>query len=301
MATYTLIPSTLKNYASVTSESNAFTDTNSNTKATAQVDSYDTYLGGFDFSVIPSGETVVSITIKAKFGALYPSDITSYVVSKPSSSSSVLSSVAKCPSSSSTVTFALTSSVNTIMQSASTLCIAFHNASSESSVYIYGAEIIVETGAAQVNKVIYDGDTLIDLTSDTATASDVLSGKTFHLANGFQATGEYVPPIPSANKKTAKASSSTTSLAFTGLTKAPSFFVALPSSSIDTTYAGSRTICVLYDGETTYRIYARYTNGSTRVSFKASSASFTYSSGTLTVNVSGSIYLLEGDWNLFYI
>lgn len=40
-----------------------------------------------------------------------------------------------------------------------------------------------------VNKVIYDGSTLIDLTGDTATASDVASGKTFHLANGTQAIG----------------------------------------------------------------------------------------------------------------
>ena len=35
-----------------------------------------------------------------------------------------------------------------------------------------------------VNKVIYDGNTLIDLTSDTATEDMVMSGATFHLANG---------------------------------------------------------------------------------------------------------------------
>lgn len=40
-----------------------------------------------------------------------------------------------------------------------------------------------------VNKVVYGGNTLIDLTSDTATASDVAQGKTFHLADGTQATG----------------------------------------------------------------------------------------------------------------
>ncbi len=40
-----------------------------------------------------------------------------------------------------------------------------------------------------VNKVIYGGNTLIDLTADTAAASDVLSGKTFHLKSGAAATG----------------------------------------------------------------------------------------------------------------
>ena len=40
-----------------------------------------------------------------------------------------------------------------------------------------------------VNKVVYDGNTLIDVSDTTATASDVLSGKIFTLANGAKATG----------------------------------------------------------------------------------------------------------------
>ena len=40
-----------------------------------------------------------------------------------------------------------------------------------------------------VNKVIFGDETLIDLTGDTAVASDVLSGKKFHLKSGQQATG----------------------------------------------------------------------------------------------------------------
>ena len=39
------------------------------------------------------------------------------------------------------------------------------------------------------NKVVYNGNTLIDLTSDTVTAAQVESGITFHLPNGHQATG----------------------------------------------------------------------------------------------------------------
>lgn len=40
-----------------------------------------------------------------------------------------------------------------------------------------------------VNKVVFGDETLIDLTGDTATASDVLSGKKFHLKSGAQGTG----------------------------------------------------------------------------------------------------------------
>ena len=40
-----------------------------------------------------------------------------------------------------------------------------------------------------VNKVVYDGTTLIDLTGDDVTAGDVLSGKKFHLPSGAQAFG----------------------------------------------------------------------------------------------------------------
>ena len=40
-----------------------------------------------------------------------------------------------------------------------------------------------------VNKVIYGGQTLLDLTSDDVTAADVLSGKKFHLPSGALGTG----------------------------------------------------------------------------------------------------------------
>lgn len=39
------------------------------------------------------------------------------------------------------------------------------------------------------NKVIYDGNVLIDLTQDTALAADVQSGKYFHLATGERVQG----------------------------------------------------------------------------------------------------------------
>ena len=44
-------------------------------------------------------------------------------------------------------------------------------------------------GTTANNKIVYNGNTLIDLTSDTAVESDVALGKTFHKANGMLATG----------------------------------------------------------------------------------------------------------------
>ena len=40
-----------------------------------------------------------------------------------------------------------------------------------------------------INKVIFGGNALIDLTNDTDTAADVQSGKTFHLKDGSTTTG----------------------------------------------------------------------------------------------------------------
>lgn len=39
------------------------------------------------------------------------------------------------------------------------------------------------------NKIIYNGDVLIDISSDTVTVDDVSYGITFHLKNGEPATG----------------------------------------------------------------------------------------------------------------
>ena len=42
------------------------------------------------------------------------------------------------------------------------------------------------------NKVVYDGNALIDLTSDTVTAATLVSGKTAHKADGTSVTGTLV-------------------------------------------------------------------------------------------------------------
>lgn len=48
-----------------------------------------------------------------------------------------------------------------------------------------------------VNKVVYSGDTLMDISDTTATESSVVKGKTFYKANGARATGtaDYQPKI----------------------------------------------------------------------------------------------------------
>ena len=43
-----------------------------------------------------------------------------------------------------------------------------------------------------INKVVYGNTTLLDLTSDTITVSDVVSGVTFHLRDGSIGTGTMV-------------------------------------------------------------------------------------------------------------
>lgn len=42
---------------------------------------------------------------------------------------------------------------------------------------------------ANINKVVYGGNTLIDLTNDTITRADVINTKSFHLADGSTTTG----------------------------------------------------------------------------------------------------------------
>ena len=44
-----------------------------------------------------------------------------------------------------------------------------------------------------INKVILGNETKLDLSSDTVTEADVMSGKTFHRSDGSISTGTYDP------------------------------------------------------------------------------------------------------------
>lgn len=290
MATYTLIPSSLTGYDEITNASNAYTDTDSSTYA--EVEYFGSaWLSGFDFSVIPSGETVSSIVVKCKVG-----NSTDEMSLYGTSSGTALSQAISLADAVTVYTFTLTESASTIMQYSSTLGIKFEPTSLGGYAEIYGAEIIITTSANVPNKIIYGGNTLIDLTGDTATASDVAVGKTFHLASGIQATGAL-----SVSTKKASLSSAGRTISFTGLEKEPSWFVAiLDGASTRTSYPAP---AFLFNGTACFALYCYSTSSNAGVTCNCSSTSdytFTYSSGTLRLDINGS-YFPKGSFILYYL
>lgn len=142
------------------------------------------------------------------------------------------------------------------------------------------------------NKVVYNGETLIDLSGDTVTsAAHIMAGYVGHLADGTQVTGTGSGG-GSVNIETVTVSNSSntaTSLSFTGLKGTPkAFFVKCNtqvSSSGSTTYY--YVVDIRHNGTNTYGTVFRI--GSTRrIQHVTSGYSFTYSNGTLTVSSSGS-------------
>lgn len=169
--------------------------------------------------------------------------------------------------------------------------ISVSTTNTKKSIRIYGASITI-TYHHITNKVVYDGTTLIDLTSDTVTAADVLSGVTFHLASGVQATGTASGGV-TQGKISSQTSVSSSSLSFAGLQGEPISFVvyinAIQGSSW-INYSGSaeyRTLFIYYDGTDRYTI-AAYTDAMDPaiVRTNGSDISFTYTNGTLSFSAS---------------
>ena len=296
MATYTLIPSSLTGGTEINNASNAYTDTSSTTSARVYASSsYPAWLGGFDFSVIPFNESVTSITVKVK--CLMSNGYRDIVLlSEPTKIELthqeywLSSRISDNITTERTETLTLTADVDTILAHADTLCIAMAPYVSNSYyIWVYGAEIIVETVPIVPNKVIYGNNTLIDLTGDTATASDVASGKTFHLASGLQATGAL--SVKTATSKPTSTSKPQT-VSFTNLQNEPSWFVLCATNN--NSVSMSRPVCyIVYDGETTTTFYASSTSSSSNVSTHEvtsgnSAWTFSYSSGTLTLSSTSS-------------
>lgn len=112
-----------------------------------------------------------------------------------------------------------------------------------------------------VNKVIYGGSTLIDLTADTVTASDVLTGVKFHLPSGAQGTGSCAFDVDSSN--------CTATVAEVLATKTFAKNGSVLTGTMPNRGAVSGTIS---DKSTPYTIPQGYHDGSGTVSIDSSSA-----------------------------
>lgn len=296
MATYKLIPSSWGGASSITNPSNAYADTTSTTYAEAAIGTQTpACLGGFGFSTIPQGSTITGLTVKVKAaGSPFPTTSSVKLVQSDEVLSGSLSDSQTLARTETVYTLNLTSSVDTILEYKDTLCLCF---TGSGTTDVYGAEIIVDVTLPSRNKIIYGNETLIDLTSDTATEADVASGKTFHLASGKQATGVFSPPTLSKATATTTGTS-TREVSFT-VSKEPSWFMMICSST-NTASRSDRVQHILYNGTTTTTYYG---NGSTAgtITTSTSYGSFSYSSGTLTITVKIAPYFGKADWALYYL
>ena len=165
-----------------------------------------------------------------------------------------------------------------------------------------------------VNKVVYAGTTLIDLTGDDVTAASVLSGKKFHLPSGAAATGTIATKTASnltASGKTVTvpagyyASQATKSVA-TGSATAPSSI----SGSSATVSTGTNTLTLSKTVSVTPSVSAGYVSSGTAenssVSLTASvttKAAATITPTTSNQTIAAGTYLtgaqtIKGDANL---
>lgn len=307
MAIYKLIPSSFTTSSSSSTlydASNAYTDTDSDTYASLSLKYANArgWLGGFNFPTLEIGERIVSIIAKVK---TYNS-IRDYgemrIVSNATTSNVVLSSSINsddCGAYPAEVyTMEWVQDLDTVYSYRDTLCIEFkqNTAYSSGAFTVYGAEIIVETAKIERNKIIYGGETLIDLTSDTVTAADVASGVVFHLPSGTQAIGTLIASPTS--KHNATTMNSARSVSFTGLTKEPSYFWIMPMiASATRTY---RVMGVVYNDTTTYTMYTDETSAGKLIR-STSIGAWTYNSGTLKFSVSAPAYLGEATWYIWYL
>ena len=198
MATVTLTATnySITNVATVTDASNAYTDTTSSTYAqvtTTSSSASKAYFYGFDFSQIPNGATITSVTYKIKVKTVGSGGSTFYVFLENRNTSTELSAKTSTASTTSETVVTLTPTSATwsdIVAMGDNFAFCVQHSRTTRTQNVYGMEIDVTYTMPYVpNKVIYGNETLIDLTGDTVTAADVASGVTFHLPSGLQATG----------------------------------------------------------------------------------------------------------------
>lgn len=139
------------------------------------------------------------------------------------------------------------------------------------------------------NKVVYNGQTLIDLTDTTATAADVASGKYFYTNAGVRTQGTASGGgSVSMDTKTATASSYPVTLSFTGMKGKPKMFACHSTSQISS--SGNTTYYYVTDfimtGEGTAHGNCFRIGSTRRTQAVTSGYTWSYSGTTLTLTSS---------------
>lgn len=182
MATIRLIPSTYyvnnSSYVSVTNANNMYTNTDSTTYASIRnsrnstSNTYYCYLRGFNFSAIPSNADVSGFTIKIKANESYMSTSSSYRMSLYNGTSSISNTTVKSSLSTSvnTFTFPIPSTLTwEIIKSYGSnfgirIPLRRSSTSSNSYVYVYGAEIEVTYTIPVYHNVTVDNNSSVSVT-----------------------------------------------------------------------------------------------------------------------------------------
>ncbi|MBR0145010.1 MAG: hypothetical protein IJM21_12640 [Clostridia bacterium] len=141
------------------------------------------------------------------------------------------------------------------------------------------------------NKVVYNGQTLIDLTDTTATAADVASGKYFYTNAGVRTQGTASGGgSVSMDTKTATASNYPVTLSFTGMKGKPKMFACHSTSQISS--SGNTTYYYVTDfimtGEGTAHGNCFRVGSTRRTQDVTSGYTWSYSGTTLTLTSSAS-------------
>lgn len=168
-------------------------------------------------------------------------------------------------------------------------------------LYICGAELnITYTITKNYNKFVYGNETLIDLTGDTATASDVRTGVIFHLASGVQTTGTMTPTM-STKSKTTESGYDTTNISIYGLVKEPSWFILICASADDG--IEDKVLHIIYDGSSiTERNAGSASVGMVFTTPVSGTPTVAYSNGRLDIDhYADPYYFGGGEWELFYM